>query len=135
MGGGGGGYMDDDAFGEDSNKGELRLAPKFGELSNHLQGGLDSCAMFFRDKESYLLYLWEVLEWDGLLVLSMQRLNNLNATTNGADGIISVVVTAKSGNDSSIMSTGGNNHNKTKKSKNYQQRKMSTANRWFPLQK
>ncbi len=116
---GGGGYMDDDAFGGDTNKGELRLAPKFGELSNHLQGALDSHAVFFRDKESYLLYLWEVLEWNGLLVLSMQMLNNLAVAINRADGIPSVVVAVKLGEDSSVKTTGGNKHDKTKKIKNY----------------
>jgi hypothetical protein len=66
--------MDDDTFCGDTKEGELRLAPTFGKLSTCLQGGLDSRAGFFRDKESYLLYLWEVLERNGLLVSSMQRL-------------------------------------------------------------
>jgi hypothetical protein len=60
QGQGDGGYIDDDAFGNDED--ETRPAPKFGELSNRSQGALDSCAAFFRDKESYLLYSWEVLE-------------------------------------------------------------------------
>ena len=114
---GGGGYMDNDAFGGDTDEGELRLAPKFGKLSNRLQGALDSCAVFFRDKESYLLYLWEVWEWNGLLVLSMQRLNNLAAATNGADGITSIVVAAKSGDNISVTTAGGNKHDKTKQNK------------------
>jgi len=38
-----------------------------------------------------VLYLWEVLEGNGLLVSSMQRLNELAAAANGADGIPSVV--------------------------------------------
>jgi len=71
---GDGGYIEDDSFGDEED--ETRPAPKIGELSNPSQGALDSCAVFFRDKESYLLYLWEVLEGNGLLVLSMQRLNS-----------------------------------------------------------
>ena len=36
---GGGGYIDDDDFGDDEDE---RPAHKFGELSNHLQGALNS---------------------------------------------------------------------------------------------
>jgi hypothetical protein len=104
---GDGGYIDDDA-----DEDETRPAHKFGELSNRSQGALDSRAAFFRDKESYLLYLWEVLEWNGLLVSSMQRLNELAAARNGADGIPSVVGAAKRGEDSSVTTVttadGGN---------------------------
>ena len=109
---GDGGYIDDDAFGDDED--ETRPAPKFGELSNRSQGALDSRAAFFRDKESYLLYLWEVLEWNGLLVSSMQRLNELAAARNGADGIPSVVGAAKRGDDSSVTTADGGNFQKMK---------------------
>ena len=109
---GDGGYIDNDAFGDDED--ETRPAPKFGELSNRSQGALDSCAAFFRDKESYLLYLWEVLEWNGLLVSSMQRLNELAAARNGADGIPSVVGAAKRGDDSSVTTADGGNSQKMK---------------------
>ena len=109
---GDGGYIDDDAFGGDED--ETRPAPKFGELSNRSQGALDSRAEFFRDKESYLLYLWEVLEGNGLLVLSMQRLNELAAAANGADGIPSVVGAVKPGDDSSVTTNDGGNYQKMK---------------------
>ncbi len=111
---GDGGYLDNDIFGEDANEGKLKLAPKFGKLSNCSQGALDSHATFYRDKEFYLLYLWGLLEWNGLLVWSMQRLNKLAAATNGADGIPSVVVAAKLGDDSSVTTAGVNKHDKTK---------------------
>ena len=109
---GDGGYIDDDAFGDDED--ETRPAPKFGELSNRSQGDLDSRAAFFRDKESYLLYLWEVLEGNGLLVSSMQRLNELAAAANGTDGIPSVVGAAKPGDDSSVTTADGGNSQKMK---------------------
>ena len=113
---GDGGYIDDDAFDDDED--ETRPAPsKFGELSNRSQEALDSCATFFRDKESYLLYLWEVLEGNGLLVSSMQRLNELAAATNGADGIPSVVGAAKPGDDSSVTTADGDKHGNTQKMK------------------
>jgi len=110
---GGGGYIDDDAFGDD--KDETRPAPKFGKLSNRSQGALDSHAAFFRDKESYLLYLWEVSENNGLLVSSMQRLNELAAAANGADGIPSVVGAAKLGANSSVATA--DKHGNTQKMK------------------
>ncbi len=97
---GDGGYIDNDAFGDDED--ETRPAPKFGELSNRSQGALDSRATFFRDKESYLFYLWEVLECNGRLVSSMQRLNGLAAAANGAGGIPSVLGAVKPGDDSSV---------------------------------
>ncbi len=114
---GDGGYIDDYAFGDDDEDETRRPAHKFGELSNRLQGALDSCAAFFRDKESYLLYLWEVLECNGLLVSSMQRLNGLAAATNGADGIPSVVGAAKPGDDSSVTTADGDKNSNTQKMK------------------
>ena len=108
---GDGGYIDNDDFGDNEDE---RPAHKFGELSNRSHGGLDSRAAFFRDKESYLLYLWEVLECNGLLVSSMQRLNELAAAANGADGIPSVVGAAKPGDDSSVTTNDGGNYQKMK---------------------
>ena len=112
---GDGGYIDDDPFGDDED--ETRPAPKFGDLSNCSQGALDSRAAFFRDKESYLLYLWEVLEGNRLLVSSMQRLNELAAAANGADGIPSVVGAAKPGDDSSVTTADGDKHGNSQKMK------------------
>ena len=114
---GDGGYIDNDAFGDDDEDETRRPAHKFGKLSNRSQGGLDSRAAFFRDKESYLLYLWEVLECNGLLVSSMQRLNGLAAAANGADGIPSVVGAAKPGDDSSVTTADGAKHSNTQKMK------------------
>jgi len=116
---GDGGYIDDaDAFGDDED--ETRPAPKFGELSNRSQGALDSRAAFFRDKESYLLYLWEVLECNGLLVSSMQRLNGLAAAANGADGIPSVLGAVNPGDVSSVTTADhSDKHSNTQKMKDF----------------
>ena len=62
-----------------------------------------------------------MLEWNGLLVSSMQRRNDLAVATNCADGIPSIVVAAKSGDVSSVTTAGSNKHDKTKKIKNYWQ--------------
>ncbi len=129
---GDGGYIDDDAFGDD--KDETRPAPKFGKLSNRSQGALDSRAAFFRDKESYLLYLWEVLEGNGLHVSSMQRLNELAAAANGADGIPSVVGAAKPGDDSSVTTADGDKHGNSQKMKDLSTTIIDHGKK-FPLQK
>ena len=82
-----------------------RPKPAFGELRNRPRAALDSRAAFFRDKESYLLYLWEVLENNNLMVSSMQRLDKRVA---GADGIPSVIGRRKrNADESSAMTTGG----------------------------
>ncbi len=48
-----------------------------------------------------------MLEGNGLLVSSMQRLNELAAAANGADGIPYVVGAAKPGDDSSVTTADG----------------------------
>ncbi len=77
---GDGGYLEEDVEEEDVEGVEKNI-PAFGTLTNRTQRALDSREAFFTGKESYLLYLWEVLEWHGLLVLSMQRLNTFAIST------------------------------------------------------
>jgi hypothetical protein len=95
-----------------------RPKPAFGKLSNRPRAALDSRAAFFRDKESYLLYLWEVLDNNDLMVSSMQRLDNRVAAMNGADGIPSVIGNKRKADESSVT-TGGesdsDNHRSSKK--------------------
>ena len=95
-----------------------RPKPAFGKLSNRPRAALDSRAAFFRDKESYLLYLWEVLDNNDLMVSSMQRLDNRVAAMNGADGIPSDIGNKRKADESSVT-TGGesdsDNHRSSKK--------------------
>ena len=58
-----------------------------------------------------------MLEGNGLLVSSMQRLNELAAAANGADGIPSVVGAAKPGDDSSVTTADGDKHGNSQKMK------------------
>jgi hypothetical protein len=82
---------DDDDVNELSAQ-ESRPKPAFGELSNHPHKALDLHLVFFTDKESYyLLYLWEVLDNNNLMVSLMQRLDNSIAAMNGAYEIPSVI--------------------------------------------
>jgi hypothetical protein len=95
-----------------------RQKPAFGKLSNRPRAALDSRTAFFRDKESYLLYLWEVLDNNDLMVSSMQRLDNCVAAMNGAYGIPSVIGNKRKADESSVT-TGGesdsDNHRSSKK--------------------
>jgi hypothetical protein len=81
-------------------------SPAFGELSNCPCRALDLHSLFIRDNELYLLYLWEVLDWNILMVLSLQRLDNSVVATNGAKGIPSVIGDKTRGDKSSVT-TGG----------------------------
>jgi hypothetical protein len=118
---------------------EPRPKPAFGELSNRPRAALDSRSAFFRDKESYLLYLWEVLDNNNLMVSSMQRLDNRVAAMNGADGIPSVIGHKKGNADESSMATGGDsdgdNHRSTKKIEQLSKTIHEHGKKWFLLPK
>ena len=104
------GYLEEEDEEEDvegvENEGVEKNIPDFGTLNNRIQRALDSREAFFTRKESNLLYLWEVLEWHGLLVSSMQRLNTFAISTNGADGIPSII-NDNPGDDSTTMTSFG----------------------------
>jgi hypothetical protein len=74
------------------------LDHEFGSLENRSQNALASRQCFFRDRQLYLLYLWEMLNRHDLLGLALQRLNNTVPATNGSNGVPSVI------------GTGNNNH-------------------------
>jgi hypothetical protein len=62
---------------------------EFGSLENHNQHALASRHQFFKDRQVYLLHLWEMLN---LLGSALQKLNNNVSATNGASGVLSVVI-------------------------------------------
>jgi hypothetical protein len=103
---GDGGYLEEEDEEEDFEGVEKNI-PVFGTLANCTQRALDSCEAFFTRKESYLLYLWEVLERHDLLVSSMQRLNTFAISTNGADGIPSIINNDQHHGDDSTMTSFG----------------------------
>ena len=115
-----------------------RPKPAFGKLNNRPRAALDSRASFFRDKESYLLYLWEVLDNNNLIVSSMQRLDNSVAAMNGADGISSVIGCKRKGAESSMTTwreSDSDNHKSTKKISMYQKQLVNMVRKWPLLQK
>ena len=52
---------------------------------------MDKRVNFVTYHQSYLLYLWHVLEKYDLMSSSMQRLDKSIASSNGADGIPSII--------------------------------------------
>ncbi len=105
-----GGENDDDA--NELSTRESRPKPAFGEVSNRPRKALDLRSAFFMDKESYLLYLWEVLDNNNLIVSSMQMLGNSIDAMNDADGIPSVIGNKRKFDESSSMTTSWGESNK-----------------------
>jgi hypothetical protein len=64
---------------------------EFGRLENRSQHALASRQSFFKDRQLYLLYLWEMLNRHDLLGSALQRLNNSVSSANGSIGVPSVV--------------------------------------------
>ena len=64
---------------------------EFGSLKNHSEHALASCQIFFRNRQLYLLYLWQMLDHHDLLGSALQKLNNLVSSTNGSNGVPSVI--------------------------------------------
>jgi hypothetical protein len=76
----------------------------FGSLENRSQHALASRQQFFRDRQVYLLYLWEMLNHHDLLGSALQKLNNNVSATNGASGVPSVVNRSGDNNDNESLS-------------------------------
>jgi hypothetical protein len=79
---------DDDGDGEVENR--VPSSEGYGSLKDRSQGALDKVHAFFEYNQSYLIYLWYVMDCYGLLGSSLQRLNEDSAATNGASGVPSV---------------------------------------------
>jgi hypothetical protein len=74
----------------------------FGSLANRSLHALASRQSFFSDRQAYLLYLWEMLDWHDLLGSALQKLSSSVSSTNGASGVPSVVRVSE--NDADSMS-------------------------------
>jgi hypothetical protein len=79
---------------DDDDDGEVEIrvpsSEGYGSLKDRSQGALDKVHAFFEYNQSYLIYLWYVIDCYGLLGSSLQRLNEDSAATNGASGVPSV---------------------------------------------
>ena len=93
---GDGGILHDDegseaAEDEASPEGNDRGLPAFGSLNNRRRGALDHRCHFVDYNQSYLLYLWHMLDKHSLLQSSIQRLDDSVAASNAASGVPQVI--------------------------------------------
>jgi hypothetical protein len=63
---GDGGTLQDDTESEQEDGDHEQTTFEFGALSGRRQGALDQRRMFFKQGQSYLLYLWHMLDKHGL---------------------------------------------------------------------
>jgi len=63
-----------------------------GSLENRSTLALSKLPNFFKASQLYLLYLWVLLDTHKLLGSTLQRLNSLVLSGNGAEGVPSVIV-------------------------------------------
>lgn len=90
--------QDQDSFftGVDDETGaETKVTHYYGTLNDRSKVALDSRHCFFPYHQSYLLYLWEMLSKHDLLRSSLQKLDDIVASSDGAKGVPSVVVHAR----------------------------------------
>jgi hypothetical protein len=104
---------DDDDEGDESSGGDVGDRTKnFGSLNGRGQQALDLRRNFFSDKNTYLLYLWDVLDEHGLVQSSMQQLLDGIGASDGFDGVPSVITgRRKSDGDESLASSKKQNTN------------------------
>jgi hypothetical protein len=104
---------DDDNEGDESSGGDVGDRTKnFGSLNGRGQQALDLRRNFFSDKNTYLLYLWDVLDEHGLVQSSMQQLLDGIGASDGFDGVPSVITgRRKSDGDESLASSKKQNTN------------------------
>jgi hypothetical protein len=76
----------------DEEEEEIRVPTSdgYGSLRDRNQGALDKVHAFFEYNQSYLIYLWYMIDTHGLLGSSLQRLCDDIGSNNGAIGVPSV---------------------------------------------
>jgi hypothetical protein len=80
----------------------------YGSLRDRNQGALDKVHAFFEYNQSYLIYLWHMIDTHGLLGSSLQRLCDDIGATNGSSGVPSVFEVDVDGEEErSTVSTNG----------------------------
>ena len=80
------------------------------------RGGMDERKNFVKYQQSYLLYLWHILEKYNLLVSAVQKLSDVVSAGNGADGVPSIISGARDdGDDGDSIGTGGSKRSTKKK--------------------
>lgn len=76
--------------GDDEEEARELGHPEYGSLENRTRGALDQRHSFVGYNQSYLLYLWHMLDKHSLLGSSLQRLNDNVSAANGGEGVPSV---------------------------------------------
>ena len=91
---------DDDIDGEDGDD-----AKRFGSLEGRSQRALDLRHNFFDKWNTYLLYLWDVLDEHNLVQSTMQQLLEGVGAGNGSNGVPSVVGGRRQSDDNDSLSS------------------------------
>jgi hypothetical protein len=87
----GGNIEEEEGDDEEQDSSSLNSQAKFGSLNNRSKIALDSRESFFNSHQSYLLYLWHMLDKHNLLSTSLNRLEATVSATNGGVGVPSVI--------------------------------------------
>ena len=92
--------------GDDDDEVEIRQfgSSDYGTLKNRSRGALDQRHSFVKYSQSYLLYLWHMLDKHNLLGSSLQRLNDTVAASNGGEGVPSVIIDVNDTDEASLGS-------------------------------
>ena len=106
-----GGYTDDEDINNDDDDddddiGGMMDGPvRFGVLKDRPQRALDLRRNFFDDRNTYLLYLWDVLDEHDLVQSSMQQLVDGVGSGNGNSGVPSVIGGRRQSDDDYSLSS------------------------------
>ena len=87
----GGNIEEEEGDDEEQDSSSSNSQAKFGSLNNRSKIALDSRESFFNSHQSYLLYLWYMLDKHNLLSNSLNRLETTVSATNGGVGVPSVI--------------------------------------------
>lgn len=96
---------DDDANNDDNNNDNNANRCTIGNLRGRPQRALDLRRNFFDDRNTYLLYLWDILDEHDLVQSSMQQLLTGIGSGNGSSGVPSVIGDKGRNNDNDSLAS------------------------------
>lgn len=103
---GDGGILGEEPEEEDEdNEGAVLHRHEFGALDGRPQGALDQRHLFFKQGQSYLLYLWHMLDKHGLRGTAFQMLDDSVSAANGGAGVPSIIGFSRGGESNSIAAS------------------------------
>jgi hypothetical protein len=89
---------------EESNEEAVKEKPRFGVLVGLLSFALSKIQDFFENNNSFIIYLWHMIDNHQLTKSSMNMLADAVVAHSGAMGIPSAITTKRKGDDSSMLS-------------------------------